>query len=111
LYFQLQRNFLDVQIEAYVSGWGTLADQKCTTDDKGPAKHRKCAFPFNWMNQTHRACTFGNTPSYYDEDCKRLADILQETTGGAAKEETEIVDSQGKLIKKCFTHNPGKAGW
>ena len=35
----LQANFKDTNvIDAYTSGWGTLADALCTTIDQGPSK-------------------------------------------------------------------------
>ena len=112
--------FRDADIsEAYVSGWGTLADKTCTTIDKGPAKHRRCKFPFIWMNHTHTTCSSANPPSYYDEDCKLLAESAVQNTGvkrlGYQHKidlpDTEIVDESGNLITKCFTLNPGTAGW
>lgn len=86
-----------------MSGWGTLADKTCTTIDKGPAKHRRCKFPFVWMNHTHTTCSSSNPPSYYDENCKLLQNGF---------EDAEILDEKGDLITKCYhLTNSGLAGW
>ena len=46
--------FKDTDKTVFVAGWGTTADRNCNTEEIGPSKHTKCAFPFTWMNLTHR---------------------------------------------------------
>lgn len=107
----------DVDSTAYVAGWGTLSDKKCTTKAQGPSKHHRCSFPFVWMNQTHKACTYSSTPSFYDKLCKKLESVAKIGKSGdnneAKKEDEdiEILDSEGKLATKCYSKEPGMEGW
>ena len=56
------------------------------------------------MNHTHRTCSAANPPSYYDVNCRLLAQK-------DPRIEAEIVDTNEVLITKCFAQFPGQTGW
>ena len=95
-----------------------------------------------WMNYTHNACSVTNPPSYYNKDCQQLTQILENQNNQHRSKrrtssnhkmfrhallhehdhekkqqnepsmETEIVDSNGALITKCYSQSTeSSVGW
>ena len=63
----------------------------------------------------HRSCSSANPPSYYDDNCRLLAQNLQPSEPSEyysnSENEAEIIDTNGQLITKCFAQFPGATGW
>jgi hypothetical protein len=64
----------------YVSGWGRLNEESCTTDENGPVRNLKCKLPFEVKKKEYRECATVRNPSSQQKECM---DFRKANKGGS----------------------------
>ncbi|TRY77213.1 hypothetical protein TCAL_13602 [Tigriopus californicus] len=100
---------------AYVSGWGLLSQENCSTSDQGPSPHLSCQFPFRWQGQKVRGCSFTPTPTSNSEECgrfkKEVNSMKDVTYSTEIYDGVMLLDEKGFPTTTCFKEDPGNFGW
>ncbi|XP_059083883.1 uncharacterized protein LOC131881128 [Tigriopus californicus] len=107
--------FQDTNLTAYVSGWGLLSQENCSTSDQGPSPHLSCQFPFRWQGQKVRGCSFTPTPTSNSEECgrfkKEVNSMKDVTYSTEIYDGVMLLDEKGFPTTTCFKEDPGNFGW
>ena len=97
------KHFPDETGEVYVAGWGSVADENCTTGKYGPDPYTMCAPKFTYQNKLHTKCTSFSSPTSNDLLCQQL---LRSKNLIISPEpvytQTDILDDKGKLLTTCY---------
>jgi len=105
-------DFKDKEIDVFVSGWGTLNQKDCVTDD-GPSSLAKCSDPYIWRGNTisGSACLYESTPSSTNKVCKEFSRANPDYWKKHPKGKVDIKDDKGNYKVTCFDEKPGDFGW
>nr|XP_040581182.1 uncharacterized protein LOC121129525 isoform X2 [Lepeophtheirus salmonis] len=100
----------DTKIHAYVSGWGLLQGQNCTTNDEGPVKHQPCSLPFMWKGIKISKCVHTLTPSSGNPECKDYKQSLSNNELTKNEDRIELIH-EDDTRSECYSESPKEYGW
>ncbi|CAB4059579.1 unnamed protein product [Lepeophtheirus salmonis] len=100
----------DTKIHAYVSGWGLLQGQNCTTNDEGPVKHQPCSLPFMWKGIKISKCVHTLTPSSGNPKCKDYKQSLSNNELTKNEDRIELIH-EDDTRSECYSESPKEYGW
>ena len=70
----------DQKLDVYVSGWGRINAESCTTDENGPVRNLKCKLPFEVKKKEYRECATVRNPAAKEKECKDFRKANKEQT-------------------------------
>jgi len=98
----------DERLNVYVAGWGNMTT-KCTTNELGPWKNKKCLASFTYKGKKQSDCMNSRSPSSKDDVCKKFKKANK--SDYPKKQGEAVLITDGKKNTTCYAYDAGEFGW